>query len=78
MGKNSASIALPQELERRLAAIASAGGIRPQDIALQAIEEFVSDMEDARIAEERLEALRVDSSGTVSLEELMARHGVAD
>lgn len=78
MGKRSASIALPRELERRLLALADVGGTHPQDIALQAIEEFVSDMEDARIAEARLEVRRTEPTATVSLEELMARHGVAD
>lgn len=78
MGLSHEAIALPPDLEMRVRAVAAAVGESPASVTLRAIEEYVADFEDARVAEERLEALRSGRSGTTPLEELMARYGVAD
>ena len=78
MGQSHDAIALPPDLEIRVRAVAASVGESPASVMLRAIEEYVADFEDAQVAEERLEALRSGQSGTTSLEELMARYGVAD
>lgn len=72
------TIAIPPTLERRIYQIARETGDDPADLVLRAIEEYVSDLEDLRIAEERIADLRAGRSSTVSLEELMNRYGLAD
>ena len=72
------SIVIPPDLDRRIRDLAGATGENRDSLVLRALEEFLSDVDDLKLAEERLEALRAGRSGTVTLEELMARHAMAD
>lgn len=53
-------------------------GLSPSRIMVDAISDYVADLEDGRIVEERLRALRDGKSDTVPLETLLARYGLAD
>lgn len=72
------AIALPAELERRVRELAAETGRSPGQIMVAAIEEYVADLEDGRIAEARLKALDASESDTVSLETLLAEYGMAN
>ena len=49
----------------------------PGQIMIDAIEEYVGDLEDGQIATARLKALDAGESSTVSLETLLAEYGMA-
>lgn len=72
------ALRLPNELDERLDALAKASGRSKNEHALEALTEYVADMEDAQIAEQRLADLRAGRSHTVPIEELMQRYGLAD
>lgn len=78
MGMPRDAIALPADLERRVRELAADIGDSPGHIMIQAIEEYVADMEDGRIAEARLKALDAGKSDTVSLETLLAEYDMAN
>jgi len=78
MGTPYDAIALLDELERRVRKLAADIGSSPGQIMIQAIEEYVADMEDGQIAETRLKALDAGDSSTVSLETLLAEYGMAN
>lgn len=64
------AIRLPEDLERRLTALAEATGRTKTFYAREAIMEFMDDLEDIYLAESRLEALRAGRSRAYSLEEV--------
>lgn len=64
------AIRLPEDLERRLAALAEATGRTKTYYAREAIVKFLDDLEDIFLAESRLEALRAAPSQAVSLEDV--------
>lgn len=64
------AIRLPEDLERRLAALAEATGRTKTYYAREAIKEFLDDLEDIYLAESRLEALRAGRSRATSLEDV--------
>jgi RHH-type rel operon transcriptional repressor/antitoxin RelB len=70
------------EQEERLVRIAGVEGVAParlvQDAALRLIEEDADDLEDLRIAEQRLIELRAGRSRTHSLEEVERDLGLVD
>lgn len=72
------AIALPAELQQRVRELAAETGTSPGQIMIDAIEEYLADLEDGRVAASRLDALRAGHADTVSIEELMARYGMAD
>lgn len=72
------ALRLPPEIEARLDELAKRTGRSKSFYARQAILEHLDDLEDIYLAEKRLEELRRGESDTVSLAELMARHGVAN
>ena len=72
------ALRLPPELEARLEALAKATGRSKSYYAREAIIEHIGDLEDIYLAEKRLEDIRAGREDTVSLDELMKRHGVAD
>ena len=72
------AIALPADLERRVRDIAAAIGSNPADVMITAIEEYVADLEDLKIAEERIAAYEASETDAVSLEELLAKYGLAN
>lgn len=71
-------MALPPELERRVRALAAETGVSPGRILVDAIADYVADIEDGQIAEARLQALRDGKSDTIPLEPLLSRYGLAD
>ncbi|HYE27951.1 MAG TPA: hypothetical protein VEA61_06940 [Allosphingosinicella sp.] len=67
-------IPLDPQLERHLADIAARVGEAPAELARRALLAYLEDLEDYAIAVEAWK--EHDPKDTVSLEELMARHGV--
>jgi len=67
-------IPLDPKLERHLADIAARVGEAPAELARKALLAYLEDLEDYAIAVEAWK--EHDPKDTVSLEELMARHGV--
>jgi len=64
------AIRLPEDIERRLTALAEATGRTKTFYAREAILAFMDDLEDIYLAESRLEALRAGRSLAVSLEDV--------
>ncbi|WP_336490766.1 type II toxin-antitoxin system RelB family antitoxin [Methylobacterium nigriterrae] len=69
---------LPPEIESRLDALAKRTGRSKDELAREAILEHLEALEDADLAERRLQALARGESGTVPLAALMARYGLED
>jgi RHH-type rel operon transcriptional repressor/antitoxin RelB len=72
------AIRLPAEIEKRLETLSKATGRTKTFYARQAILEHLDDLEDIYIAEQELADIRAGRSTTVSLEEVMKRHGLVD
>lgn len=67
-------IPLDPKLERHLADIAARVGEAPAELARRALLAYLEDLEDYAVAVEAWK--EHDPNDTVSLDELMARHGV--
>ena len=65
------ALRLPEELERRLAALAQRTGRSKSFYAREAITEHLDDLEDAYLAEERHKS---DSGERISLDEMLRRY----
>jgi RHH-type rel operon transcriptional repressor/antitoxin RelB len=72
------AIRLPEEIEKRLDALAKQTGRTKSYYVREAILEHLDDLEDLYIAEKRLADIRAGRSTTVSLEEVMKRYGMVD
>jgi len=72
------AIRLPKEIEERLEALARATGRTKTFYARQAILEYLDDLEDWYLAEQRLTDIRRGKTQTVPLEDIMKRYGLAD
>ena len=72
------AIRLPEEIEKRLDALAKQTGRTKSYYARQAILEQLDDLEDIYLAEQRLADVRAGRSTTVSLEEVVKRYGMVD
>ena len=72
------AIRLPEEIEKRLDALAKETGRTKTFYVREAILEHLDDLEDIYIAEKRLADIRAGRSTTVSLEEVMKRYGMVD
>ena len=70
------AIRLPAEVERRLDALAKATGRTKTFYAREAILEYLDDLEDLYLAEQRLIDIRAGKTQTVPLDEVMKRHGL--
>ena len=70
------ALRLPPDIEARLDELAKRTGRSKSFYARQAILEHLDDLEDIYVAEQRLEEYRRGDSETVSLAELIARHGM--
>ena len=72
------SVRLPKETEERLEALAKNTGRSKAFYIRQAIQEHLEDLEDAYLAQQRLEELRAGRSRTLSLSDLERDLGLAD
>lgn len=70
------SLRLPDDVEARLKNLAAKTGRSKTFYAIEAICEYIDDLEDLYLAEQRLIDIRAGRSKTVSLEEVMKRHGL--
>lgn len=70
------AIRLPDEIEKRLEELAKKTGRTKSFYVRQAILEYLEDMEDYYLAEERLKSF--DEAKTIPLEEIMKRYGLED
>ncbi|MDR3554038.1 MAG: DUF6290 family protein [Syntrophobacteraceae bacterium] len=72
------AIRLPEEIEKRLEALAKATGRSKTFYVRQAILEHPDDLEDLYLAEQRLIDIRAGKSKTIPLEEIIRRYGLED
>ena len=72
------AIRLPAEVETRLEALAQATGRTKTFYAREAILEYLDDLEDLYLAEQRLIDIRAGHSRTYTLEEVERDIGLAD
>lgn len=72
------ALRLPAEVENRLDALAKATGRTKTFYAREAILEYLDDLEDLYLAEQRLIDIRTGKTQTVPLEEVMRRYGLED
>ncbi len=70
------AIRLPAEVESRLEALAQATGRTKTFYAREAILEYLDDLEDLYLAEQRLIDIRSGRTKTVPLEEVMREYGL--
>jgi RHH-type rel operon transcriptional repressor/antitoxin RelB len=70
------AIRLPEEIEKRLEELAKKTGRTKSYYVRQAILEYLEDMEDYYLAEERLKSF--NEANTIPLEEIMKRYGLED
>ena len=70
------TIDLPPELENRLDALAQATGRSKSDYVTEAILEYLEDLADLHLAEQRLRDIQNGKSKTVPLEEVLKRYGM--
>ena len=72
------AIRLPDDIERRLTALAAATGRTKSFYAREAILEHIGDLEDLYLAEQRLIEVREGGAKTRPLPEVMAAYGLED
>jgi RHH-type rel operon transcriptional repressor/antitoxin RelB len=72
------AIRLPEEVEKRLAALAKATGRTKTFYAREAILEHLDDLEDIYIAEQELADIHSGRVKTIPLEEVMKEYGLVD
>jgi RHH-type rel operon transcriptional repressor/antitoxin RelB len=72
------AIRLPEEVEKRLDALAKATGRTKTFYAREAILEHLEDLEDIYIAEQRLADIHAGRVKTIPLEEVMKEYGMVD
>ena len=72
------AIRLPPDLENRLAALAKATGRSKTYYAREALIEYIDDLEDFYLAEQRLRDLEEGRSRTYTMDEVKAELGLDD
>jgi RHH-type rel operon transcriptional repressor/antitoxin RelB len=72
------AIRLPEEIEKRLDALAKETGRTKSFYVREAILEHLDDLEDIYIAEKRLADIRAGRVKTIPLEEVMKEYGMVD
>jgi len=72
------AIRLPQSVEKRLEKLARRTGRTKSFYAREAILQHLEDLEDIYFAERALERIRNGEDDTISLEDVMKRHGLED
>ncbi|HXR09285.1 MAG TPA: DUF6290 family protein [Candidatus Acidoferrales bacterium] len=72
------AIRLPHAIEKRLEKLARRTGRTKSFYVREAILQHVDDLEDIYLAERALQRIRNGKKGTISLEDILKRHGVED
>ncbi|ASK28489.1 type II toxin-antitoxin system RelB family antitoxin [Neisseria chenwenguii] len=72
------AIRLPQEIENRLSVLAEKTGRTKTYYAREAILEYLDDLEDFYLAEQRYADIQAGKSETVSFEDVMRDYGLED
>jgi RHH-type transcriptional regulator, rel operon repressor / antitoxin RelB len=72
------AIRLPEDIERRLEALAKRTGRTKTFYARQAILEHLDDLEDVFLAEKRLQSLQAGRTRSVPLSEVLRDYGLED
>jgi RHH-type rel operon transcriptional repressor/antitoxin RelB len=72
------AIRLPPEIENRLERLAEATGRTKTFYAREAIVEYLGDLEDIYLAEQRLTDIRAGRTQTIPLEDVMKSYDLAD
>ncbi|MGD0520997.1 MAG: DUF6290 family protein [Terracidiphilus sp.] len=72
------AIRLPEEVEKRLDALAKETGRTKTFYAREAILEHLDDLEDIYLAEQRLADIHAGRVKTIPLEDVMKRYGMDD
>ena len=72
------SVVLPEDLTARLQALCERTGKSEISYVLEAVNEYLEDIEDVYIAEQRLADIRSGRSRTYTLEEVEKELGLAD
>lgn len=72
------SLRLPDDIADRLQRLADRTGRSKTSYVREAICEYLGDLEDMYIAEERLSESRAGRSESIPLEQLMSRYGMED
>jgi len=71
------AIRLPENIEKRLEALARRTGRTKTYYAREAIVEHLDELEDLYLAEEVLERIRRGDEATIPLKDVLQRHGLA-
>jgi RHH-type rel operon transcriptional repressor/antitoxin RelB len=71
------AIELPDDVEQRLDALAKATGRSKESYLQEAIVEYIGDLEDFYLAEQRLADIRAGHAGTISLADVGRDLGLA-
>lgn len=72
------TLRLPEDVERRLEALAVSTGLLASLHAERAIADYLGDLEDYAAADREIEEVRAGRSMTVPLAEMMKDYGMAD
>jgi RHH-type rel operon transcriptional repressor/antitoxin RelB len=72
------AIRLPEDIEKRLAALAKETGRTKSFYVREAVLEHLDDLEDLYMAEQRLREIREGKVKTIPLEEVMKEYGMVD
>lgn len=72
------SLRLPADVENRLSALSALTGRSKTFYAVEAIVEHIDDLEDAHLSAEILARVRAGTEARITLNDLLAEHGLAD
>jgi RHH-type rel operon transcriptional repressor/antitoxin RelB len=72
------AIRLPSDIEDRLERLAKATGRTKTFYVREALVEYLADLEDIYLAEDRLEKIRAGQIKTIPLSDVLKQHGVDD
>lgn len=72
------SVQLPDDIEKRLEALAKKTGRSKADYITEAILEYLDDLEDTYLAEQTLERIRRGEEQTYTLKEVEREFGLGD
>ena len=70
------SLRLPEDISNRLQVLAQRTGRSKTYYMIEAIREYIGDLEDVYLAEREIKAIQAGKSKTAPLEEVMKRYGM--